>query len=88
MASYLEKFEELLNEIIGQSEASLISFFISGLKPELKSELNLVKPTILRRAFTLAKAREAHGNPGRDGNFNTEPLITNPPTGAKALPIV
>lgn len=41
VANYLEKFEELLNEVTRQSEASLISFFISGLKPELKSELNL-----------------------------------------------
>lgn len=60
VASYLEKFEDLLNEVSGQSEASLISFFISELKPELKSELNLAKSTTLRRAFSLTKAYEAH----------------------------
>lgn len=51
--------------VSGQSEASLISFFINGLKPDLKSELNLAKSTSLWRAFTLAKAHEAHRGSGR-----------------------
>lgn len=93
VANYLEKFEELLNEISGQSEASLIIFFISELKPELKNELNLAKPTTLRRVFALAKAHEAHRIPGRFGGnsgtgINTEPLLKSPPNGAKAVPIV
>lgn len=53
MAAYLERFEELLNEVGGQSEASLISFFIGGLKPKLKCELNICQPTSLWKAFSL-----------------------------------
>lgn len=56
---YLERFEELLNDIGGQSEASLISFFIGRLKLELKSELNIIKPTSLHKAFSPAKVYEA-----------------------------
>lgn len=55
VAAYLEKFEDLLNEVSGQSEATLISFLISGLGLELKNELNIIKPTSLRKAFALAK---------------------------------
>lgn len=45
---YLEQFEELLNGVTDQSEAALISFFIGGLKPELKRELKITEPTSLR----------------------------------------
>lgn len=41
MATYLERFEELLNKVRGQLETSLISFFVGGLKPDLKTELNI-----------------------------------------------
>lgn len=58
VASYLDCFEELLNEVSGQSEASLISFFIGGLKPELRCKMNITKPTSLQKAFSLAKIYE------------------------------
>lgn len=87
------KFDEFLNEVSWQTEVSLINFFISGLKPELKSELNLAKPTSLRRALALAKAHEAHIILIRFGEnsateVNSEPILKNPPSGTKALPIV
>lgn len=60
VAVYLEQFEELLNGVSGQSEAALISFFIGGLKPELKGELKIREPETLRKAFSLAKVFEEH----------------------------
>lgn len=40
---YLERFEELLNDVIGQFEISLISFFLRGLKPDIRSEINIAR---------------------------------------------
>lgn len=71
----------------------MINFFIDGLKPKLKSELNLAKPISLRRAFALAKVHEAHRIPTRIGGnaatgINSELILKNPPAGTKTLPIV
>lgn len=90
VAAYLEKFEELLNEVSGQSEATLISFFIRGLKLKLRNELNIIKPTSLRRAFSLAKVYEAQCGGGKYGanNATSEPLIKMPSVVLKGVPIV
>lgn len=57
---YLDKFEDLLNDIDEQSEGTLITFFVGGLKPELKNELKILKPTSLRQAFSAAKMFDVH----------------------------
>lgn len=59
VADYLDRFEELLNDVSGQLESSLISFFIEGLKSELRCELNIAKLTTPRKAFSLAKIFES-----------------------------
>lgn len=87
MAAYLERFEDLLNDVGGQSsEMSLISFFIGGLEPELRFELNIIQPTSLRKAFSLAKLFEVQRGHGKRGGSSgtSEPL----PASAKGLPIV
>lgn len=76
-----------------QTEEVLISFFVGGLKPELKSELKIGRPPTLRKAFALAKMHEAHRHSRKGGGFvvhlpSLDPLIKNPPTTSKALPIV
>lgn len=93
MASYLEQFETLLNEVSHQSEASLINFFVGGLKPELRSELKVSQPMSLRKAFSLARLYEAqlgfqNGVGGPHHSPNREPLIKTPPLGPTQLPIV
>lgn len=90
VATYLERFEELLNEVSGQSESTLISFFIGGLKLELRNELDIIKPTLLRRAFALVKVYEPQRGGERVGTKSpiTEPLIKNPPALPKGVPIV
>lgn len=55
LEEYLDKFKELLNGVDEQSEKTLIIYFVDGLKKELKSEQNILKPTTLRQAFSVAK---------------------------------
>ncbi|GJS41134.1 ty3-gypsy retrotransposon protein [Tanacetum coccineum] len=53
------EFEKLMNRVTDISEALLISFYISGLKPNLQRELLVSKPTTLGEAFSLATVTEA-----------------------------
>lgn len=94
----MEKFEELLNEVDGQSVPTLVTYFVGGLKPDLKSELKILKLMTLRQAFSAAKMYEAHpghhhlswSTPYRPnvGAGNPSPLLKTPPEVSKALPIV
>lgn len=63
LVAYLDKFEELLNDVDEQSEGTLITYFVGGLRADLKSELKILNPKTLRQAFAAAKLYEAH--PGR-----------------------
>ncbi|GKB48138.1 hypothetical protein Tco_0898891 [Tanacetum coccineum] len=58
-AQYQSEFEKLMNQITDISEALLISFYISGLKPNLQRELLVAKPTTLGEAFSLARVTKA-----------------------------
>ncbi|KAH9649104.1 retrotrans gag domain-containing protein [Citrus sinensis] len=55
-------FEELMNNVTGISEPLLISFFITGLKPDIRRELLFTRPTSLMEAFALARAYEARSD--------------------------
>lgn len=72
MASYLEKFEELFNEVDGQFEQTLITYFMGRLRADIKSELNILRPGMLRQAFAATMVYEAH--PGR-----CQPMWWGPP---------
>ena len=52
-------FKDLMNKVTGISEPLLVSFFITGLKPDIRRELLFTRPTSLMEAFALAKAYEA-----------------------------
>lgn len=43
VADFLEKFEELLNEMEGQSEQTLITYFMGELRPDIKSQLKILR---------------------------------------------
>lgn len=60
VADYLAKFEDLLNEMDGQSEETLITYFIGGLRPDVKNELKIVRSTSLQQAFATTKMYESH----------------------------
>lgn len=59
MAEFQSAFEELMNKVTGISEQLLISFFITGLKPDIRRELLLSRPHTLMETFSLARAYEA-----------------------------
>ncbi|XP_077223428.1 uncharacterized protein LOC143857042 [Tasmannia lanceolata] len=55
---YQHRFEDLSNKVSGLSESFLTSFFISGLKPDLKRKLLVLQPTSLIQAMSLARIYE------------------------------
>lgn len=59
VAEFQTEFEELMNLITGIPEHLLISFFIAGLRPHLRREMLLQRPTTLMATFSLARAYEA-----------------------------
>lgn len=61
VADYLEKFEELLLNTVGRkSKQILITYFVGGLRPDIKSKLKNLWLEILQQAFAAAKVYEAH----------------------------
>ncbi|GJW20954.1 ty3-gypsy retrotransposon protein [Tanacetum coccineum] len=59
VAQYQGEFEKLMNRVTDISETLLISFYISGLKPNLQRELLVAKPATLGEVFALARVTEA-----------------------------
>ncbi|XP_042049929.1 uncharacterized protein LOC121795456 [Salvia splendens] len=57
--AYQTEFERLLNKISGVAEPALVSVFIAGLKPLLRRDLTLRRPTSLAAAFALARELSA-----------------------------
>ncbi|GAU45274.1 hypothetical protein TSUD_99960 [Trifolium subterraneum] len=56
--SYLIKFERLTNRIVGLPQPFLLSCFISGLSPEIRREVQALRPLSLTQATALAKLQE------------------------------
>ncbi|MCI89334.1 hypothetical protein A2U01_0110622, partial [Trifolium medium] len=48
-----------MNKVTGISESLLISFFITGLKRNLRRELQFHRPASLMETFAMARAYEA-----------------------------
>ncbi|TXG67782.1 hypothetical protein EZV62_009057 [Acer yangbiense] len=55
---YQVQFERLSNRTRGLPESFLISCFLSGLREELKANVQILKPITLAHAFELAKLQE------------------------------
>ena len=58
VAEFQLAFEDLMNKVTGISEPLLISFFITGLKSDIRRELLFSRPSTLMEAFALARAYE------------------------------
>ena len=58
VAEFQSAFEDLMNKVTGISEPLLISFFITGLKSDIRRELLFSRPSTLMEAFALARAYE------------------------------
>ncbi|PNX92970.1 Ty3/gypsy retrotransposon protein, partial [Trifolium pratense] len=55
---YLAEFERLANRIVGLQPPFLLSCFISGLSPEIRREVQALRPMSLTQATALAKLQE------------------------------
>lgn len=60
LTDYLDKFEDWLNDVEEQSESMLITYFVRGLRADLKSELKILNPKTLQQAFAAAKVYDTH----------------------------
>ncbi|XP_045809999.1 uncharacterized protein LOC123904368 [Trifolium pratense] len=85
VVEFQAQFEDLMNKVNGISEPLLISFFITGLKRNLRRELQFHRPPTLMEAFAMARAYEARldDNPGFSKNGSrqpTSPLNSNTST--------
>lgn len=98
LSDYLDKFEELLNDVDDQSESALITYFVGGLRADLRSEMKILNLKTLRQDFAAVKVYEAH--PGRrhlpwrtpyqlpTRSPSADPLLKAPSNTSKAVPIV
>lgn len=55
---YLHEFERLANRIVGLPQPFLLSCFISGLTPDIRHEVQALRPMNLSQATALAKLQE------------------------------
>lgn len=78
VAEFQSAFEELMNKVTGISEPLLISFFVIGLKLELRREMLFAKPNSLMEAFSLAQAYEARVEETRHGLKLRPKMLPNP----------
>lgn len=60
VTEYMARFETLLNEVDGQNEEILITYFIGGFKPEFKRQLKLNWSDTLRKALAPTKIHKAN----------------------------
>nr|GMC86894.1 Transposon Ty3-G Gag-Pol polyprotein [Ipomoea batatas] len=54
VTTYQAEFERLMNKVTGIAEPILLSMFIAGLKPLIRREVQMARPTTLMEAFDLA----------------------------------
>ncbi|XP_043714700.1 uncharacterized protein LOC122663059 [Telopea speciosissima] len=96
VAEYQSRFEALSNKVSGIPEPFLISFFISGLKPDLNRELLVAQPTSLVHAISLARLYEEKFLASRQsfkpswpklGPPSADPILKTPPPPASAGPV-
>jgi len=55
---YLTDFERLMNHMVGLTPPFLLSFFIFGLTPDLRREVQALPPLSLPQTIALSKLQE------------------------------
>jgi len=58
VSQYLSKFEELANRVIGLPPSFLLSYFVSGISPDIRREVQVHQPMMLAQASGLACLQE------------------------------
>jgi hypothetical protein len=86
---YLIEFERLANRIVGLPQPFLLSRFISGLSPEIRREVQALRPVTLCQATALAKLQEDKIDDrrrlfkGKNSNFTPNPNSTTLPSSSQ-----
>ncbi|KAH9649714.1 hypothetical protein KPL70_026087 [Citrus sinensis] len=86
VAEFQTSFEDLMNRVTGISEPLLISFFITGLKSNIRRELLFARPSSLMEAFALARAYEARAEEAKQGHRFLPKWNTMSPTPTTTFP--
>ncbi|XP_058761394.1 uncharacterized protein LOC131634786 [Vicia villosa] len=76
VVEYQAQFENLGNQVVGLSRDAILNCFISGLTPEIQSEIAIHKPVSISQAIGLAKLIESKIR-------NTKPKFNKPFTPTK-----
>ncbi|XP_042958052.1 uncharacterized protein LOC122293563 [Carya illinoinensis] len=76
---YKSQFDNLANRLQGLSERHLLSYFVSGLKDEIRLGVKMLSPVNLGAAYGLAKIQEEYlfaiKKPWRGFSVPTEPVV-------------
>ncbi|KAJ4965781.1 hypothetical protein NE237_017630 [Protea cynaroides] len=98
---YQSQFEALANHTTNISSSFLISCFISGLRPDIRSEVLAFRPATMSQTIALARLQEAkigerrryNGRPTDSYGYRSSelpipktPLISTPPTTVPTVP--
>jgi hypothetical protein len=89
MYVYLTEFERLANRIVGLPQPFLLSCFISGLSPEIRREVQALRPVTLCHATALAKLQEDKIDDrrrlfkGKNSSFTPNPNSTTLPSSSQ-----
>ncbi|KAL4592325.1 hypothetical protein LXL04_005316 [Taraxacum kok-saghyz] len=84
VAAYQTEFEKLSNRVEELTPAAIRNCFISGLRPDIQSEIALHSPTTLHQIYGLAKLIEDKFSMTRPSTTpNTPPLLATPPATAR-----
>lgn len=65
ITTYKAEFEVLSNRITGIYEKNKLSYFLSGLRDEVRLPVRMFNPTTLNDAFELAKIQEQYVSSSR-----------------------
>ena len=85
---YLTDFKRLANRTIGLPPSCLLSCFVSGLTPELRREVQALRPLSLPQATELARLQEDSMLNRRHGNRASSHSIPNFPQRPSPTPSV
>ncbi|OMP03036.1 Retroviral aspartyl protease [Corchorus olitorius] len=88
VAFYQREFEILANRVSGLTEEHLLNCFVSGLKPDIQTEVVIQCPTTLPHALALAKLIEAKllAHPGFFNRSSTPNSSLSTPASRLVLP--
>ncbi|XP_061369307.1 uncharacterized protein LOC133312169 [Gastrolobium bilobum] len=87
LRDYIREFEALLNQVPGLDDDLYMSFFVSGLQPELRSAVQLRTPSTLHLAMQIALAYDDHHSELKSSfSVHQRKVFSKPFTQADPLP--